>query len=129
MPTTANHPDEVSVFIELSPDDGDLDSFLRSEGVAANKTHGVFNAIPQIVQQALEHPARYVYTTGAASVLMAALRAYAQTHQRRLVVRKSKSGVTVEASNFTPKELKELEIFDIFEFEIKADAVKKPKAP
>lgn len=77
MPTTPNQPDEVSIFIELSPDDGDLDSFLRSQGVTANKSHGVFNAMPEIIQQALEHPARYVIATGGASVLIAALRAYA----------------------------------------------------
>lgn len=46
-----------------------------------------------------------------------------------MVVRRSKAGVTVEASNFTPKELKKLEVFDIFEFEPKADASKKPKKP
>ncbi|MEA3117752.1 MAG: hypothetical protein QOI13_1022 [Paraburkholderia sp.] len=127
MPTTSDRSDEISIFIELSPDDGELDSFLRSHGLNARKSHGVFNAVPEIIQHALEHPAPYVWVTASAPVLIAALRAYAQTHKRRLLVRKSKAGITVDATNYTPKELKELEVFDVFEFEPTSNKTKEIK--
>ena len=126
MPSDSEYSDEITVFIELSPGDSDLDAFLRDHGMKARKHHGFFNALPEVIQRAMEHPERYVMVTAAAGVLIAALRAYAQTHMRRLIVRKMKTGTTVDATNYTPDELKQLEVLDLLQFD--DPKAKKPEA-
>lgn len=122
---TEGKPEEFDVIIQVSRHDADLNSFLSSAGVRARPHYGVFNGPMGDVQEMLKHPAPYVWATASASALIAAFQAYAKTRQRRITIRKMKTGVSIDATNFSPKELKDLGVLDLVEFERIDDGDKK----
>ncbi len=114
-----NQTEEISVCIRLSPDDGELLHFLRSHGVKANPDYGVFNSgiDQETLKKILEHPAPFILAWATVEVMRGAFRAYVETHKRRIFVRKTKTGVTVDATNYPPDQLKKLSVVDLIEFE------------
>jgi hypothetical protein len=95
-PSSPKQSEELSVYIRLSQDDGELLQFLRTRGVKASPNYGVFNSAvgPEDLKKMLEHPAPYIIAYALANLIKEAFRAYAETHKRRIVVRKTKTGVT-----------------------------------
>jgi hypothetical protein len=124
MSTTspAKNSDEIQTTISVSSEDSELYSFLSSHGIRPVRNWGIFNGPPPSgdIQEMLKHPAPYLLITASASVLIAALRAYAKTHNRRIIIRKTKAGITVDATNFSPEELKDVGVLDL----IKLEAIK-----
>ena len=106
-------PDEMSVFIRKSPDDDDLAEFLSAREIRASDAHGPINGP---LEEMLSHPAPYVFATATASALAAAFHAYAKHRKRQLVIRQTKKGTTLEIHNYTPEEIKQMDVLDVLEF-------------
>ncbi|MEY2410652.1 MAG: hypothetical protein QOF48_3322 [Verrucomicrobiota bacterium] len=108
--------DEIDLIIDVrGGDDSDLRAFLSERGVRARPYHGIFNG--PIPAEILNHPAPYVWATATGIVLRAAIRAYADCKKQRLTVHRSKTGVKVDATNYSVDELKDLDSLDICKFE------------
>ena len=108
---------QVDLVIRVSRDDSDLASFLSSHGVKTRPDYGVFNGPTPDWQEMLKHPAPYIWVTAGASVVITALRAYAKTHHRRIIIRKTKTGMTIDATNFSPEDLRDIGVVDLIELE------------
>lgn len=84
-----------------------MDSFLAERGIHAIRSHGLFNSAGDIVMTLAEHPAPYIFVTASAIVIRAALRAFAETHKKRIVIRDER-GNRIDATNYSVEELKKL---------------------
>jgi hypothetical protein len=119
---------DVDLIIDVSDrDDPELGDFLASQGIRARPHYGVFAGPPpsgSSLPEMLKHPAPYIWATAAGHVLISALRAYLQTKQKRLIIHRLKTGVKVDATNWTPDELKEIGFLDI----VKLEPIKKDKS-
>lgn len=107
---------DFSVFISrISPDD-DLAIFLKSKGIKARNQHPPMNASHEILESLKDLPPMYVFAVSQVPVLIAALKAYAVTNKKRLIIRKLDNGAELDLTNYSVKEIKELGIMDVFSF-------------
>ena len=119
--------DDISVFIRVSPEEFDLlFSFLRSNGIKARKHWGIQNSMnlpkPEDIEKLMKSPAPYLLVCCAAQIIVAALKAYGETHKKSLkIIKSAKGGIKVEATNITPEELKQLDAFELLQFDPRED--------
>lgn len=99
----------------LSADD-DIAEFLQSQGIQAKNQHGPVNAAGDIAEWMAKVPPMYVYATAGAPILIAALKAYAATKQKRLIIRRLGKGTEIDLTNYTVDEIKDLGAMDLFDF-------------
>jgi hypothetical protein len=123
---TTTTAEEIDVIIRIARDDSDLVSFLSSHGVKTKPHYGIFNGPMPDMQEMLKHPAPYVWATAAASVVITALRAYVKIRHKRIIIQKLKTGVTIDATNFSPAELKEIGVVDLIELQAAKEQDKSP---
>jgi hypothetical protein len=108
---------DIDLIIDVGGgDDSDLMDFLRQHGVHVRPHYGVHNGPLPDMTEALKHPAPYIWATATASVLIAAIKAYSDTKKKRLIVSRLKTGVKVDATNYSVEELKDLGVLDIAKF-------------
>lgn len=115
IPSTDQTKWEYFAISRLSPDD-DIASYLCSHGIQARNQHGPINAAIDITEWMAKVPSMYVYAMAAAPVLIAALKAYAATKQKRLIIRRLGKGIEIDLNNYTVDEIKDLSALDLFDF-------------
>ncbi|HEX4265664.1 MAG TPA: hypothetical protein VH597_15115 [Verrucomicrobiae bacterium] len=109
---------EVDLVIDVRDgDDSDLMDFLKTQGVRVRPHYGIYNGPMPDMSEMLKHPAPYVWATATATVLTAAINAYARSRNRKLVISRLKTGTKIEATNYTAEEIKDLGVLDIGRFE------------
>jgi hypothetical protein len=113
---------EIDLHIDIRwGDDWELKDFLIGQGVRCRPDYGVFNGPmpdPSQIGEMLKRPAPYLIVTAAGHLLISALSAYAKVKKKRIVIQRLKSGaLKVDATNWTPKDLKELGVMDYLRFD------------
>jgi hypothetical protein len=115
---------ELTLFIDVrGGDDLDLQDFLRSHGVSASPNYGIFNGPMPDVSEMLKHPAPYLMVYGGYKVLVAAIQAYASTKKKRFIISRLKTGVKIDATNYSVEEIRQLNL-DSLDY-VKLEAAKK----
>lgn len=125
---------DTNVFVRVPRADCNaLHDFLNAHGVRAVKSFGIMNSAgpmpdPQKLAELAKDGTPYLMVYAAAKVLVAAFKAYAETHKKKFtIVKNSKGGIKISAENITPKELEEVGAFDLIEFD--DDDKHSPKKP
>jgi hypothetical protein len=90
---------------------------LTQHGVRARPHYGVFNGPMPDISEALQHLAPYVWATASATLLRTAIKAYADSKKKRLIISRLKTGIKVDATNYSAEELKDMGVLDIGKFE------------
>jgi len=112
---------EIDLHIDLAwDDDWELKDFLSAQGIRCRPDWGVFNGPmpdPSQIGDLLKRPAPYLIVTAAGHLLITALRSYAVAKKKRIVIQRLKSGLKVDATNWTPEELKDLGVLDYVRFD------------
>lgn len=94
----------------------DLVSYVADRGAHARPHYGTFaGPMPEIAEM-LKHPAPYVLITGTAVVLREIIKGYTELKKKRLIVHRLKTGIKIDATNYSVEELKDLGVLDIGEF-------------
>jgi hypothetical protein len=97
--------------------DDDLVSYLGSKGIPASNQHPPMMADPSLLEKLKDLPPMYVFASAAVPVLVSALRAYAITHKKKLILKQGASGTEIDLTNYSVDEIKELSVLDVFDFE------------
>jgi len=109
---------EIDLVIDVQGgEDSDFMAILSQHGVRARPHCGVFNGPMPDVTEMLKHPAPYVWATATAAVLRTAIKAYADSKKKRFIITRLKTGIKVDATNYSVDELKEMGVLDIGKFE------------
>jgi hypothetical protein len=111
---------KIDLLIQIRDrEDLDLEAFLSQHGVRARPHFGVRNGQMPDMSEVLKHPAQYVWATATATVLRAAIKAYADSKKKRLIISRLKTGTKVDATNYSVDELNKLELgfLDVGRFE------------
>jgi hypothetical protein len=109
---------ETNLFIEVRDrDDTELTEVFRQHGVRVRPHYGFQNGPVPDVSELLKHPAPYIVATAAASVLKTAIKAYSDSKKKRFIINRLKTGVKVDATNYSAEELKEMGVLDVGKFE------------
>ena len=74
---------------------------------------------PSVLEKLKDIPPMYVLATATVPAIVAALRTYADTHKKRLILKQTTKGKELDLTNYSVEEIKELEIMDIFSLEDK----------
>src|SRR6185436_15387195 len=109
---------EIDLVIDIRDgEDADLMGFLSQQGVRARPHYGVFNGPMPDVSEMLRHPAPYIWATASVAVLKTAIKAYADSKKKRFIISRLKTGVKVDATNYSVDELKDMGVLDLGKFE------------
>ncbi len=118
---SGDQSEEISLFIIVNRSEcNDFKAFLESRGVKAAKSFGVYNSVqhapdPETLRILAEHGTPYLFVYAFARVLVDGLNALAKFYKKRLkMVKNSKGGIEIDATNFTVSQLKDLKknVFD-----------------
>jgi len=110
----ADNMSDIDLIIDVrGGDDSELMDFLKQHGVHVRPHYGVHNGPLPDMTEVLKHPAPYVWATATASVLKTAIKAYCDSKKKRLVISRLKTGVKIDATNYSAEELKDLGVLDI----------------
>ena len=109
---------EIDLVIDIrGGEDSDLMEFLSQHGVRAKPHYGVFNGPLPDVSEMLKYPVPYIWATASVMVLKEAIKAYADSKKKRFIISRLKTGIKVDATNYSVDELKDLGVLDIGKFE------------
>jgi hypothetical protein len=112
---------DVEIMVDVRDgSDPELSTFLAAQGIRSRPHYGINNGSTpdgSASREIFAHAAPYVLITATAQILIAAVKAYAQSKQKRIIVQRLKTGTKIDATNWTAEELRELGIFDVIKLE------------
>ena len=117
---------DIHLLIDVrNGEDSDLRTVLSTHGVLTKPQYVVQTGQQDVVfegpmpgaREILHQSPSYIMATASAEVLNTALKAYADSKKKRLMICYFKSGIKVDATNNVADKLKEITFIDIAKFE------------
>jgi hypothetical protein len=120
QPRSDDQSEEISLFIKVNRDEcNEFKTFLEAHGIKAAKHFGIFNSLHapdmETINKLAEKGTPYLLIYAIGHVLVNGLNALAKFYKKRLkMVKSSKGGIEIDATNFTVAQLKDLKknVFD-----------------